>query len=136
MNTNTTKTKWKTWHKVAIGLMLLVFFGIGKLVSTAESAAVSTPALKEAETREQVVSKAFSAWDGSHKNLVTYVEANINDPKSFEHVETRYWDNKSDTIIIKMTYRAKNAFNATVTEMVRAEADLKGNLLTVTPENE
>ena len=76
--------------------------------------------LKEKKAREDKITSMFSSWDGSHRQLVKYVKSSMNDPDSFDHVQTRIWDMKSH-IVIKMTFRGKNAFNATVTNTVRAE---------------
>lgn len=134
------KKKWKLWHKITLGVILLILFGIGKLTSSVDDASKAehnslSQFQKDSTSREDIVKKAFSAWDGSQTNLVKFVKQNMNDPKSFEHVETRYWDNgKSDTIVIKMTYRGKNAFGGVVTERVRATAKLDGELISVNEE--
>jgi len=46
---------------------------------------------KEREERiEKFKDNCFSAWDGYHRDLVKYVKGLMNDPKSFEHVNTTY----------------------------------------------
>jgi hypothetical protein len=54
----------------------------------------------------------------------------MNDPKSYEHVETRYAD-KGDHLIVKTTFRGKNAFGGVVPNWVIAKTDLDGNVLEV-----
>lgn len=55
----------------------------------------------------------LSGWDGSHRGLVDAVKKNLNDPRSFEHDETRTWPvNEDGRNRILMTYRAKNGFGA------------------------
>jgi len=39
---------------------------------------------------QEWVERQFNAWDGSNIYLVKLVKENMNDPKSFEHIETRY----------------------------------------------
>lgn len=78
----------------------------------------------------------FSPWDGSHKHLEKLIIKNLNDEKSYEHIETTYRDivteedrdevNKilanagySDRVevgdlLIQTQFSAKNAFNATI----------------------
>jgi len=65
----------------------------------------------------------LSAWDGSNTYLVKLVKENLNDPKSFEHVKTTFSDNGTDSITIKMVYRAKNGFGGLVLGTVIAKAD-------------
>ena len=36
------------------------------------------------------VKEQFSSWDGAHKNLEKAIKKNMNDPSSYEHVETTY----------------------------------------------
>jgi len=81
------------------------------------------------------VKEQFSAWDGSHRALVDLLKKNLNDAKSFEHVETRYSD-KGDHLIIKMTYRAKNGFGGLVLQNVTAKSDYKTNEITITSQND
>jgi hypothetical protein len=56
----------------------------------------------------------------------------MNDPDSFEHVETRYSINKNkDGILVIMKYRGNNAFGGKVLNYVTAKADYKTNILTI-----
>ena len=87
-------------------------------------------AKKEAEkAREDELNKYFSAWDGSNTELVNYVKANMNNPDSFEHVETLFKDH-GDGFRIIMTFRGKNAFNGTVTHKVMARLNKETRELT------
>ena len=83
-----------------------------------------------AEIRQENIQKLFSAWDGSNINLVVYVKQNMNDPKSFEHVETLYKD-LGDKIMVSMEFRGKNAFGGVVKNKVIASIDINGNILEV-----
>jgi|GEM_PF-2009401 len=83
----------------------------------------------KAERKEKIL-RQFSAWDGSHINLKRVVKANMNDPKSFDHVETTYSD-KGDYLLIYMKFRGKNAFGAKVIQTVTAKADIEGNIISV-----
>lgn len=75
-------------------------------------------------TPQEEVASQFSQSDGRHYNLQFYIEDHLNDPDSFEHVKTEYTV-KEDHILVRMTYRAKNRFNAKVLESVLAKVDLK-----------
>jgi len=81
------------------------------------------------------IKEQFSAWDGSHRGLVDLVKKNLNDPKSFDHEETTYKDMK-DHLIVKMTYRAKNAFGGLILQNVTAKADYKTNTITIISQND
>jgi hypothetical protein len=54
----------------------------------------------------------------------------MNDPDSYDHVETRYSD-KGDHLIVKTTFRGKNAFGGVVKNWVIAKVDLNGNVIEV-----
>lgn len=55
----------------------------------------------------------------------------MNDPDSFEHVSTRYYD-LEEYLIIDMNFRGNNAFGATVIDSVRARVDVRtGEILEI-----
>ena len=41
-----------------------------------------------AKAREQRIQEQFSPWDGSHRGLESFIQRAMNDPDSYEHVET------------------------------------------------
>lgn len=86
--------------------------------------------LTAAEQHEQKVRAQFSGWDGSHRNLVEMVKRQMNDADSFEHVETRYWD-QGDHLSLRMTFRGNNAFGAKVINEVAATSDMDGKILSL-----
>jgi len=117
---------------LALSIIFILLMVIFALIPKIKSDNSTNSGFKNDSTaREEILKKSFSAWDGSHKTLVEFVKSNMNDPESFEHVKTNYWDNGRDTIIIKMTYRGKNGFGGVLTKIVRAEADISGNLIKV-----
>lgn len=85
-------------------------------------AAQQTPAPAQPARDPNDIKNFLSSWDGSNRELVKLVKSAMNDPKSFEHVETRFID-RGNSLKLFMTYRGKNAFNATVTNKVSADFD-------------
>jgi hypothetical protein len=83
-----------------------------------------------AEARVEQIKAQFSAWDGSHRNLERVVKKAMNDPDSYEHDETVYWD-KGDHLIVRMSYRGKNAFGGIVKNFVKAKVSLDGQVLQI-----
>ena len=71
----------------------------------------------------------ISGWDGKNRELVDLVKSSMNDPKSFEHVETRFRDN-GDSLSLIMTFRGTNGFGAIVTNKISADLDKRTRLLT------
>lgn len=82
------------------------------------------------KTHKQQVDHIFRGPGGSCPALVQYVKQRMNDPESFQHVETRYVD-KGDYMIVFMTYRGRNAFSGVVTQTVQAKAWLNGTVTEV-----
>lgn len=81
----------------------------------------------EQEARQKRIESGFSAWDGSHRELVRRVKRDMNDPNSFEHVETKYGD-RGDYLIVEMRFRGRNAFGGMVVNTVRARCSLDGSV--------
>lgn len=75
---------------------------------------------KKEAARKKTIESCFSAWDGAHRNLERYVKDSMNDPDSYDHDETVYWDMK-DYLIVNMTFRGKNAFGGVVKNTVKAK---------------
>ena len=86
---------------------------------------------KKAAARKERIEKGFSSlWDGSHRELTKVIKGSMNDPGSYEHVKTVYWD-MGDHLVVRTTFRGKNAFGGVVSNWVKAKADLDGNVLEV-----
>lgn len=58
----------------------------------------------------------FSAWDGSHVRIKDWMKRNyLNDPNSYEHVETRFgMIGSGDTLNVITKFTAKNGFGGRV----------------------
>jgi len=86
--------------------------------------------LRLAAERKKRIESGFSYWNGSHRGLTKLIKKTMNDPKSYKHVETTYGD-KGDHLIVKTTFRGKNAFGGVVANWVMAKTDLDGNVIEV-----
>ncbi|MDR3678891.1 MAG: hypothetical protein P4L41_02920 [Flavipsychrobacter sp.] len=64
----------------------------------------------------------MSDWNGSCPGVVAYVKDRMNDPNSFEHVETGLYNSGVYTLVV-MRYRGTNAFGATVTNYIKAKVN-------------
>ncbi|MCG8451680.1 MAG: hypothetical protein MI717_00685 [Spirochaetales bacterium] len=80
----------------------------------------------------------LSEFNGSYIDLIVYTQSIINDPKSFEHVRTRYRidnikENPDDEDIflmyLQMDFRARNAFGGMVINTIEAYVDSKGRII-------
>ncbi len=80
--------------------------------------------------RTQKIEKQFSARDGSHRNLEKMIKKSMNDPSSYEHEETVYRDMKKH-LIVRTTFRWKNAFGWVVKNTVKAKVSLDGDIIEI-----
>jgi len=94
----------------------------------ARLAAAAEARLKEA--RKKRIKQCFSGWDGSHDGLTKLIKSSMNDPKSYEHVETVYWD-MDDHLIVRTKFRGKNVFGGVVLNWILAKVDIDGNVLSI-----
>lgn len=121
--------KYKWWYIIGL-LVVIIISEYIKPVSTNQPS-ITTPQTNEEEAKQlhkTIIERQFSAWDGSHIQLEKLVKNRLNDPDSFEHIKTNYFDNQ-DSITVLMHFRASNSFNAKVKGFARAKYDLKGNLI-------
>lgn len=65
------------------------------------------------QIRDEQVQELFFA-DGQNYQVVQAVKKSMNDPDSFEHIETKYVDNSSGDVAITMMFRGKNAFGGKI----------------------
>lgn len=72
----------------------------------------------------------FSSWDGSHRELVKLVKANMNDKKSFEHEETTYTTLDNYAVVV-MKFRGKNALGNMVLNSVKAKISYNCEVLEI-----
>ncbi|WP_271270254.1 hypothetical protein [Aliamphritea hakodatensis] len=74
------------------------------------------------------IKKQFSPIDGRHYNFERLIKTEMNDPSSYEHVETGYW-NRGDHIVVKTIFRGKNSYGALVKDSATAKFNLDGEFL-------
>lgn len=121
------RTKTITTHflsVLAVCFFIFIAFGSGEDKNTD-----GTP-----KTEKQIqLEKQFSTWNGSHIELTKLIKNAMNDPDSYEHVETKYWD-MTDYIVVRTVYSGKNAFGGRVKNFVKAKYDNKGNLIEILEE--
>ncbi|MCY4546210.1 MAG: hypothetical protein OXD39_13340 [Gemmatimonadetes bacterium] len=115
----------KTARGVIGGVALLMIFG--SVCAVCIDATRDTQVEEPADPIQEKIDAQFSAWDGSHRNLVAAVEKTLNDPGSFEHLETRTMkgSNYPRTFLVSMQYTAKNAFGGRVRNTVVCEVDVE-----------
>lgn len=105
--------------------------------------------LNKKEMHDDWVNSQFSIWDGAHKTLEKLIKKQLNDEKSYKHIETTYIsiDNEEqkdevnsilekagcsqrvelDDLFIITEFSAKNYFNATVKQTAYGIVDYSTN---------
>lgn len=96
-----------------------------------ELAAMRAAEAKAAARREfEASAKAqFSGWDGSHRGVEQAIKARMNNPKSYEHVETRFVLEDNNEISVVTQFRGTNAFGGIVTNVALARVNAAGQVL-------
>lgn len=87
-------------------------------------------AQKQKEERQEHIQSMFSSIDGSNMAITDYLKQKLDDPDSYEHVETK-WVERQDRLIIYTTFRANNRFGAKIKQVVKAEVSLNNELLSM-----
>ena len=82
------------------------------------------------DARKKKIEAQFSAWVGSHRNLERVIKESMNDPDSYDHAETVYSD-RGDHLIVRTTFRGKNAFGGVVKNSVKAKVSIDGQVLQI-----
>ena len=86
--------------------------------------------VREYRKKTHWITSQFNAWDGSHYNLELRVKHGMRDPSSYEHIETRYNEEK-DGLLIETTYRGRNGFGGMTIETTRARTNKKGEIIEI-----
>lgn len=72
------------------------------------------------EEYEKWIKEQFSVWDGSCKKIKDMTIQSLNDPDSFKHISTKYWEQADmKSIIISMEFTAKNGFGGTIRSIAK-----------------
>ena len=115
---------------IGCGILGLVTFFI-LMISINDFPSNSETATPKVETRQEKIEKHFSGWDGSHYELTRIIKQSMNDPDSYEHVETFIVRDEGDYLVIQTIFRGKNGFGGIVKNWVRAKIDLNGRVIEI-----
>lgn len=118
--------KMKTHLLSVLVLGFFIFLAFGSSDDSSKNNPDGTPKTE----RQLKIEEQFSAWDGSHRNLTSMIKESMNDPKSYEHVETRYLED-GDFLLVTTKFRGTNAFGGKVINTVSAKVDLDGNVVEI-----
>ena len=83
-----TQTKPSTSKDKFIGFVVLTIIVIIVYAMCGGDSKKEETKKNAATIRKEKIEKGFSAWDGSHTKLVELTKAQMNDPKSFDHLQT------------------------------------------------
>ena len=103
---------------VLVGVVVAVYFGCVR-ESPEERAAAEQQAAAERIEQKRKGFHCLSTWDGSHSGVVRQVKAVMNDPDSFDHVETLVSPNNNGQHVFTMKFRGRNAFGGVVTNAAK-----------------
>lgn len=121
------KKKSKASGCIMVIVALILLGVITRLTGSGDNSAsgadsTSTAYTPEPESRSKKVQGFFSPYDGSHRGLEKSIKSSMNDPDSYDHVETRYRDD-STTILVTTKFRGKNAFGGVIVNYAKGKLD-------------
>ncbi len=119
--------------KLQFGIVAIIGISIIWLGLTRDTVKPSKwPYTQEEENsrRDEIISKCFSAWDGSNIELTRLIKESMNDPDSYEHIKTTYQDMNNE-IIIHTIFRGKNAFGGVVKQSISVTIGLNCNIIEI-----
>ncbi len=93
----------------------------------AKEAAALAASVAKAE-RQKKIEAQFSGYSGVHYQFERMIKAAMNDPDSYDHVETKYID-KGSYIRVFLTFRGKNGFGGLVKNTKVADFSIRGDFL-------
>lgn len=82
------------------------------------------------EARKKSIEAQFSPWDGAHRSLERVIKEKMNDPSSYEHSATQYFD-MGDHLIVNTEYRGKNSYGGVVKGFTKAKVGLDGEVIEI-----
>ncbi len=122
-------------------------------VSPDGTTSVSSMSLDYNSARNQWIKSQFSVWDGAHTGLEKLVIKQLNDEKSYKHIETTYRDIDDEAardeindvlaksgyeqrvevgdLFIQMQFSAKNAFGGTIKNTAFGIASYSSDTITL-----
>ena len=101
---------------------------VKKRQETLEKAERQQIAEENVKQRQDMIDDQFSSWDGSHKNLTSYIKERMHDKYSYQHVSTSYVD-EGFHLIVTTEFNGKNAFGAIRRHRATAMVSITGKVL-------
>ena len=110
-------------------LLTIILFGVyqcSQPTEVTEQELLDRAIAEDAEIMNRIKGlHCLSSWDGSNRSLVSFVKSGLQEPDSFEHVDTLVTPKSEETGLhgITMTYRARNGFGGVNLSRAIAEVD-------------
>ncbi len=82
------------------------------------------------ERRQHLIDRQFAGFSGANVYVQRAIKENMNDPDSYDHIETTYSD-KGKYILVFTKFRGKNSFGGTIIQNVTAKVDIEGNVISL-----
>jgi len=126
MKTEEQKNKNRKANKVLLPVVIiLVLLALLMVYGSMQTKPEFTKAQNDSIAHATFIKSQF--FGGMHTKSVIAIKELMNDPESFEHVNTTF--SESDNKVIVFTkFRGKNSFNATITQTYVTRADSIGNI--------
>lgn len=91
---------------------------------------LSTDTGNKKDPNQKLIEKQFNPLYGDHLQLKVASKNHLKFPDTYEHIETKYWDNKeSKSITVKSYFNGKNAFGVPQRQCLIATYSYSGSEL-------
>ena len=110
-----------------VGFVVAVFLTLPSSDAPARAPARAMPKATEG-ARDKRLREWISPWDGSHVKAVDWIKARMHDPDSFQHIETKVYD-EGDHLRVQTRFRGRNQFGAMVQNMMELRVGFDGEVL-------
>jgi len=117
--------KTPRWQRVIVYVTGGLLAAVVALIAAAPEPKAGPERLQMQAQKAQGLDDQFSRWDGSHIKMTEAIRRTMNDPKSFEHIETKYRVNPNGTVRVVTDFTGRNAFGGVVRQKVSGLVDAK-----------
>lgn len=114
-------SKLKKWQKIVLVISLLVIVGVSSLPEVPPTP--EEEAAAKAQAKQERIDIAIRE---AQISLQTKIVSRLNDPKSFDLLETKGFVVGDSSLVVGIEFTASNAFGGKVRRAIQAEATLDG----------
>lgn len=135
VNTNHPSTKYWINYISSANLALVINNTNQKVIFASLGQEAASAYIEEITTQNTtLVESQFNPWNGEHINMTKTIKSSMNDPSSYKHIKTEYWD-MGTHLVVQTEFTGKNGFGGTVRSTAKAKVNSKtGEVIDISEE--